>query len=331
MTDLGTGGGISFNGPIELSGLALSKKYLLTSMDNYVKYMSNMLTLFSEDLTTYAKATQSSAGFEKTALDMQAWSEFTGGITSLGSAVAVGMMTMKGSSSDSSIREKSDGAKNEMDNHSKVLDGLCSTESEALQAPPPVAEGAGVGSAGAAPSTDVESNIRKLENGNSSVYKRFGESGTDTTSSSDGMSYDDVKEATKELVRRSRDPESTSSDREYAKKRLENIKERFREHRKIAQNEREHWDGKATNNSNKRQQYTQMIQAISQAASAGGKVATTMHQADARADATYASSSQQLNQQILSTTESTAQKAAQHAEDLIQLERQIQANNITRG
>ena len=331
------GGGINFNGPIQLSGLALSKKYILETMDNYVSFMSGMLSLFKEDVGVYATATQNSAKYESQTIKMQAWADLASGITSAVSAGVTGLVMMKGHSSDKLDIQKSDAAKSEMGNYDQVLDGVSGAESEALREPvAAVDEGeAGVGPSGA-PGTTVEANIQKLESGRSRTYKAFGRDGTAAIGgSSDEMSFADAKVATKELVKRSRDPARTPAQRELAKKRLDNIKDRFREKSKIAQNDRQSADGLVTRNSQTRTQQTQVIQSTGQAISSSVKFGVSSvgdgSQASSKKQAVFAQSNQQLNQQILSSTEATAQKAAQNAQNLVDLERQIQANNITRG
>ncbi|MDN3504370.1 MAG: hypothetical protein P0S95_02190 [Rhabdochlamydiaceae bacterium] len=336
MSGLNSGGGINFNGPIQLSGLALSKKYILETMDNYVSFMSDMLSLLKEDIGVYATATNNSAKFESETLKKQALGDLVGGISSgLSGAISMGFAA-HGARSDKVDLQESDSAKSEMGNHDEVLDGLNHAESEALEAPPGAPAGAGVGHGGAAPDDHVDANIRKLENGHSKTFKAFGKDGVNASGAHpDEVSYDDAKASVKELVRRSRDPESTDEQKATAKKQIERIKESFKDKRKIAQNNHDSAERRVSNNVSKRNQHTQMINSFTQAAASGAKYQIAAvgdgSQAASKRNAVFAQSNQQINQQILSSTEATAQKAAQHAEDLVQLERQIQANNITRG
>ena len=345
----GVGAGISFNGPVALSGLALSKQYILQTMDNYVKFMSGMLKLFGEDVHAYATATVNSANYESTTITKQAWGDLASGISSgMSGLITFGTM-VHGSFADNKDLAIGDKAKSQSGNFDSTLDDLNSAENKAMRTPPgSIPSQIAVGPSGN-PDTTVDTNIQRLENGNSTAYKAFGENGTKTkrggSTNPDQMSYSDAESAVKELVRRSRtdvldasgnvDPVATAAQQKLAEKSLANIKDRFHEKKKVADNEKQSADGKVTNSTQKRTMVTQMVQNFSQAGSAAVKYYMAngkgTNQAIAKERSVYASSNQQLNQQMLSSTESTAQKAAQHAEDLVQLERQIQANNVTRG
>ncbi|MDN3504364.1 MAG: hypothetical protein P0S95_02160 [Rhabdochlamydiaceae bacterium] len=327
-TNLGEGSGISFNGPIELSGAALSKKYILQTMDNYMSFMSDMLNLFKEDISVYATATDSSAKYEKEQISQQAWSDLAGGICSgvsgvisLGTSIGIGI-------SNRSNNASADLAKNESTNFDKTLNGLNSVENDELNTPPRNLNGAAVGNEGAAPD-NVEEDIKKLENGDNDTFKEFGEKGDPLTK----PGFNKASEAIKELVRQKRAAPDEPA-RRVVQKRIDNIKERFKEKIKTAQNERQSYDSRTSANSQTGMMVSQTAQSLTQGVSSIIKWDTASRgdgQANAKAQSTYAQSNQQLNQQILNTTESTAQKASQHADDLVQLERQIQANNITRG
>ena len=326
----GVGGGINFNGPIALSGEALSKKYILQTMDNYMSFMSDMLNLFKEDITAYSKATKNAATYESNQISKQATADLVSGFATGVSGVLTGGMALIGGGFDASKLGEADAAGKESSNFDDVHNSLNDAESEALKEAPPAANHgqAGVGPAGFARDPDTETNIRNLESGDKATYEEFRKNGKR------GAGVGKAKEAIKNLVREKRVAGANSPAGKQAQRRIDSIKDRFKEKKKVADNNKQSIEGRVTHSSQKRMQYSQALQSLSQSASSFAKYGTTVGsggQANAKKQSTYAQSNQQLNQQLLSSTQGQAKESAQKAQDLVQLERQIQANNITRG
>lgn len=332
-----TGGGISFNGPIQLSGLALSKKYLLKTQDNYVQFMSDMLNLFKEDINVFQTATEANAENSKKELMSGAFGELTGGIVSCAAAFATVGMTMSDAKESQPDRDASSKLGKDADNLEEINSGLMETRRTTTL--PEGADGDGdelqVGAEGEqrSPEEIVErlANRGNIKVGDENIsMKDLAEekaSGGDTK-------YKKVKDAVEAMQKkRMRLANEGGHDDEVANidRQLDSLHAGFKDEIKYTRMEKDQRSNDANQKTTKSSAKIQLVNTLSQGASSVARAGGTMAQAKYKEASTYAQSTSQMNQQVLSTTEGAAQKAAQHADDIVQLERQIQANNIARG
>lgn len=329
MSNNGVGAGISFNGPIQLSGLALSKKYLLETMDNYMQFMSGMLNLFGEDIEVFSTAARNQASGEKKFYDEASTQELVTGLSSgLTAGLTIGV-SLGVHYSGKKFSKQADDSGSRATNLESIQDELHTSMQD------PTSTSSGGVRAGTAPqpsTSDVNEVIERLKNpttanGGADYYTKFEQHGT--TSSDALQERQTAKEAFKELERRR--TQGTPQEKMQAERDLNRIRDNFRDKIKYARIDKEFAGNKLNQHTARQQTIIPLLSQASQATTGVTKAQLVKEQADAKVVSTYGQSNVQLNQQTLNSTDGAAQKAAKNAEDLVQLERQIQANNITRG
>ena len=311
---------IGFGGPIQLSGYALSKQFLLKTMDNYIQFMSDQLNLFSENVQMYSVAIQNSADNEQAQIQQQANSEMVSGISSvLQAGFSIGL-AYKMNSKNTSLSEEEGQLKTSEKNLDEVHDLL---------------DAANEGGTGG-----LEARRRRLATGPGRrriperVISRLSsrksldlleEHGTGPAGKS--RSY---KEAIERLALK-RDRATTPAEREECQGHIDKAIEAVRKRKKAVQQKLLINSQKKTANSTDTNSWQQMGQSVIQGLGGFVKYDLGQSQGTAKNAAVYAQGNTQVNQSILSTTEKTAQDMKQHSEDLISLARQISQNNVSRG
>ncbi|MCF7806249.1 MAG: hypothetical protein K9M13_01110 [Simkaniaceae bacterium] len=310
--------GMSFSGPIQLSGLALAKQYLLEVQDNYMGFMSAMLSLFSEDCEVFSKVTESQANSAKNEILDGALGQFTSGLTNIASGAYSQFTISRGYAEDAPINGKIDALDTDVNNMSDL-------QSEVVNARKGTtldSEGVELMEVGVAGPdlTEHEQTLENFHNADEATIKKY----MDKTSAESQGLVEAVKVLKKESIR---DP----ARREAIEEKLNKLHTSMKTHISERKAEREALHTAASTKSTHRQSHLSMMKSFADAGSSIAQSSSQMAQSIEKETNTYAAATAQMNQQVLSTTEGVAQKAAQSADEINNQIRQIQSYNQSRG
>lgn len=340
MSKITDTGGISFAGPLALSGLALSKEYLLKLMDNYMGYMIGMYSLMTENVEAYASAISTQAKSEKEQMLDQAWSDLAGGLSeglgmicSAGTALAGGTHQTRGLNAE--LGEVKSSRDNLLKAHSDMLEtaGMPKEQLENNSR-----SSATVGDAEeAGENTDLNKHrqvLEKLANEDRSALKELG--GKESP-----QNRQKVKNAIAALRRSSEAPipEGLAPEEEMSQKnaqredkaRIENATKSVSKQIKRLGDQEGIIHSQIEGINRRWQSYGELVKGGVNIIGGAIRFAKTNEAADDKYKAAQAAGAVQMAQSSVQQSEKTAIDASGQASDLMRQLKELQANNSSRA
>ena len=335
-------GGVSFDGPLMLSGLALAKGSLLKIMENYMNYMCSMYQLLGENASMYSETVALQADSEKNQMLEQNQADLSSGLAegfaSIGAAAATfGAEKFLNKENRAKFEELETKKTNLTKVHSDLLETINNPK-------PPGSTGESytrtiVGERGSRTGVTASVANNELMVRDQELIGKVSSSDRDTMEAlaAEGDSHSTKKNIREAINRMQHDADQAKAAGNETPEHIANRKKIAKAtdavHERIKRLESEQSDfiQKTRINQERSQMWGEVTKGVTQISGNSARFDYGKQAADDKAKATITGSGAQVVHDISQSLDKASSEAAQQAEGYIRMLKELQANNTSRA